>query len=313
MVDDYLKSHASGWRSEKYARQWHSTIAVACQPIWSTPVDQIDTKAVLSVLTPLWQRTPETASRVRGRIESVLDAARALNHIPADRANAARWRGNLAHLLPARSKVRPVVHHAALPYAELPNFMARLRGDSTTSVAAVALQLIILTAARAGEVLRMTWAEVDLDAALWTIPASRMKAAKKHCVPLSDAAIELLKERFASRRNNENYVFASPMPLADPSEQRRPLSNQSLADVMKRLNVGEFTIHGMRASFKTYCSEHGVSRDLAETALAHRVGNAVEQAYDRTDLMKQRRPLMQQWADYLAGTETANVVPLKRA
>jgi integrase len=210
-------------------------------------------------------------------------------------------------LLPNPKKLGDRHHHAAMPWPDLPAFMAKLR--AAPGEAAVALQLIVLTAARAGEVLRMTWDEVDLDKAIWTIPPSRMKAGVQHEVPLSDAAMEILRARFANVSKPTGFVFPSPMPLRDPGVQtRKALSNQSLMDTLDRLGAGDYTVHGLRASFKTYCGDHGVPRELAERALAHRVGNAVEAAYDRTDLLERRRPLMQQWAEHLAG----NVVPMIR-
>jgi integrase len=312
IADDYFKSHRGSWRSAKHAAQWQQALTVAAAPLRSMPVAEIGTAEVLAVLKPLWQTTPETASRVRSRIEAVLDAARALGHIHEDKNNPARWRGHLDHLLPDPKKLGDRHHHAAMPWQDLPAFMEKLRADP--GEAAVALQLIILCASRAGEVLRMTWDEVDPDNALWTIPGPRMKGGKTHEVTLSDAAMAILRERRLST-NCSQLVFPSPVPLRDPGVQvRKPLSNQSLMDTMDRLGAGDFTVHGLRSSFRDWAGENGIARELAEMALAHKVGDSSERAYARSNLLKRRRAVMVAWADFLGGQAVENVVALaKRA
>ena len=196
-ADDYLKSHRSRWRNEKHAAQWAMTLKTYCEPIRSLPVSAIDTEAVLKVLQPLWTKLPETASRLRGRIENVLDAAKAIGFLSGD--NPARWRGHLKSLLPARQRLTRG-HHAALPYDELPAFMGQLRARK--SLAALALELAILTATRSGEVLNARWAEIDLGKAIWTIPPQRMKAGQEHRVPLSRRALAILQTLHDTRHMN---------------------------------------------------------------------------------------------------------------
>ena len=277
------------------------TLTTYCAPIRSTPVDKVDTEAVLSVLKPLWMRAPETASRLRGRIEAVLASAQVDGHIHSDRTNPARWRGWLDRKLANPKKIGERGHYTALPYADLPEFMARLGREPGT--VAKALAFIILTAARSGEALGMTWEEVDLATATWTIPASRMKAGKAHIVPLSDQAISILRGQMAARGKNP-HVFPSHLP-------RQALWSASLALVMRRLGTTA-TTHGMRASFRMWAADQGIAFEVAEQCLAHTVGSAVVQAYQRSSMLERRRPVMDQWASYVIPKPDAKVIKLRR-
>ena len=212
MADQYVETHETDWRNAKHRRQWAMTLTVHARAIRDTPVDQVDTQAVLDVLKPLWANTPETASRLRGRIEVVIDAARALNHISADRANPARWRGHLDKLLPKPKKLSRG-HHKALPYADLPVFVARL--DASDNAAARALALTILTACRTSEVLGATWPEINFDTATWTIPKERMKMSKAHAVPLSEQAVAILRVQEAGRGKNPHVFPGRPTKSAE--------------------------------------------------------------------------------------------------
>ena len=294
-ADELMKSKRREWRSEIHAAQWRTTIDDYCGPILDKPVDTIDTAAVLSVLQPVWQRIPETASRLRGRIEAVLDFAKA--HKLRSGENPAAWRGHLALILPKRGKLTRG-HHAAMPYGELPEFIAKLR--EAESVQALALEFLILTAGRAGEVLGATWDEIDIDARVWVIPASRMKASREHHVPLSPRALAIL-ERMAGIRTGD-LVFAG-------HRRRRPLSNSSLA----RLCPAPATAHGYRSAFRDWAGEEtSFPREIAEQALAHATGGAVEQAYRRGDALEKRRGLMQAWAQFCEPFNTGKVVALVR-
>jgi integrase len=265
-------------------------------------VQAIDVGLVMKAIEPIWTAKPETASRVRGRIESVLDWAAARGYRTGE--NPARWRGHLDHLLPARSKVRRVEHHAALPYAELGEFMVKLRQQN--GVAARALEFAVLSAARSGEVIGATWAEIDFDARLWTIPGLRMKAGKEHRVPLSDAAVAILEERAARRQSD--FVF--------PGERAgRPLSNMSLLMLLRRMGRGDLTTHGFRSTFSDWSAEQtNFPSEVREMALAHVVGDKVEAAYRRGDLFQKRRQLAAAWARYATSAQANGlVVPLRAA
>ena len=299
VADRYLAVHEKSWRNPQHQRQWWMTLTQYCEPIRSKPVDRIATDDVLGVLEPIWNTIPETASRLRGRIEAVLDAARARGHIEADKANPARWKGHLAKLLPKPKKLSRG-HHAALAYADLPEFMARLA--KIDSVASRAFQLTILTACRTSEVLHMKFEEVGFDKAVWTIPAERMKMGKPHDVPLSDAAIVILRKQFATRGLNPHVFPGRPM---------RPLSTMAMAMMLRRLGV-PVTVHGFRSSFRDWAAEQGVPFDLAEASLAHAIGSNVTRSYLRTSMLELRRPVLASWAAFVTG-EASNVVPLKRA
>jgi integrase len=300
-ADDYIATHEDSWRNDKHRWQWRQALTHYCAPIRGLPVDQVDTETVLSVLKPIWTDVPETAARLRGRIERVIDAARARGLIDENRANPTRWRGHLDHLLPKRRRLTRG-HHPAMPYADLPAFMAKLKRSPGT--AATALMLVILTAARSGEVFGMRWEEVDLDAKIWTVPGERMKMDKEHFVPLSDEAVAILRGQRATR---------PPRPFVFPgAKPRAPLSNMAFAMVMRRMGAGEYTPHGFRSAFRDWAAEHGVEFEVAEQCLAHAVGNAVTRAYLRSTMIERRRKVMADWAAFLAGErEQAKVIQFK--
>jgi integrase len=298
MADALLAAKEGEWRNAKHREQWRVSLVTLAAPLRNLPVDEIDTAAVLSVLTPLWQEKQETANRLRQRIEAVLDAAKAHGHRVGD--NPAAWRGHLAHLLPKRGKLARG-HHAALPYADVPAFMERLRGVDT--IAARALEFAVLTAGRSGEVYGARWSEIDMAGKVWVIPASRMKAAREHRVPLSDRALAILG-RLAEVKMNE-FVF--------PGQRRgKPLSHVAMANVMSRLGAEKGTVHGFRSGFRDWAgNETQFPREIAEAALAHVVGDAAEQAYRRGDALEKRRVLMSAWAAYCEPKDIRNVIRLK--
>jgi integrase len=299
-ADEYLEAHKSGWRNEKHKAEWAMTLTRYCELIRATPVDKIDTEAVLSVLKPLWMRAPETAFRLRGRIEAVLDAAKAQGHIGRHEANPARWRGHLDKLFPRRAKLTRG-HHAAMPYADVPSFVAGLRERRAT--AARALEYCILTATRSGETLKARWDEIDFAAKIWTVPAERTKSGREHRVPLSDRTITILQEMEAMRMSE--FVF--------PGQGRgRPLWGTAFEMLLQRIG-SPYTTHGFRSSFRDWCgNETHFPREVAEHALAHVIGDRAEQAYRRSDALAWRRELMSAWADYCEGKALANVLAFKR-
>jgi integrase len=303
-ADGYMRSHGTGWRNAKHAAQWPSTLKDYVYPSFGDlPVQAVDAALVLKVLEPIWNEKPETASRVRGRIESVLDWAKARGLREGE--NPARWRGHLDKLLPARSKVRKVKHHAALPFDALPDFMARLKAQE--GVAARALAFTILTGARTGEAIGAQWDEIDLAAKVWTIPANRMKAGREHRVPLAPAAIAIL-EQAAERRENDR-VF--------PGARGAGLSNAAFLTTLRRMERSDLTAHGFRSTFRDWAAERtSYPREVAEQALAHTQSNKVEAAYRRSDLFDKRRRLMEAWARFCvtpgASSERGGVVTALR-
>ena len=297
----HVETHEAGWRSRKHRQQWRQTLTQYCQPVWSKPVDQVATADVLAILKPLWTTKSVTAGRLRGRIEVIIDAARVLGHIDADRANCARWKGHLQRLLPKPAKLTRG-HHAAMPYAELPAFMARLA--ETPGVAALALQFLILTATRTSETLNMTFDEIDFDKAVWQIPAARMKMGKEFSVPLSDAAVSILRAQKAEHGKNP-HVF--------PGRPQRPLSSMAPNMLLRRMGV-PVTVHGFRSSARSWMAAVAHAPfELAEAVLAHSVGNQTVAAYMRDDLLERRRPIMNAWADHCCGKTTSNVIPMRSA
>jgi integrase len=299
--EGYVAAHRAGWRNEKHAAQWSATLASYAYPfIGSLPVQAVDTGLVLRVLEPIWTVKPETANRLRGRLESILDYAKVRGYREGE--NPARWRGHLAKLLPARSKVRRVEHHAALSYGGLSTFLACLRAQE--GVSARALEFLILTAVRTGEVIGARWNEFDLFEKIWTVPAARMKAHRQHRVPLSAPALAILEKMQAARNSerDDGFVFRS-------SKADRPLSNMAFLMLLRRMKLDNLTVHGFRATFKTWASERtSFQNEIVEAALAHVIGDKVEQAYRRGDLFEKRRRLMQQWATFC----TAAPVPEQR-
>lgn len=289
VADDFLSAKAAEWRNDKHSAQWKMTLHKYAAPLRARPVDEIDTAAVLEVLQPLWGSIPETASRLRGRIETVLDAARARGLIGPNEANPARWRGHLDKLLPKRQKLTRG-HHSAMSFAELPDFMAHLQ--QRDAVAALALEFTILTAARSGEVLGARWDEIDFGRKVWTVPAARMKGGRPHRVPLSGCAIALL-EKLAEGKTND-YVFPGHRP-------GKPLSGMAMEMVLRRMKADSVTVHGFRSSFRDWCGEVSIfPREIAEAALAHVAGDQTERAYRRGDALEKRRALMEAWAGYCA-------------
>ena len=272
--DAYIAAHSSGWRNEKHRAQWESTLASYASPvIGAVSVQDVDTALVMKVLEPIWNTKTETASRVRGRIEAILDWARARGLRSGE--NPARWRGHLDHLLPKRSKVRRVRHHPALPYAELPEFMEKIR--SKEGATPRALEFVILTAARTSEVLGAAFEEIDLKAKLWLVPAERMKSARAHRVPLSVRAMAVVKEMAAVRQSS--FVFPG-------AKSGRQLSDMSLLMLLRDLGYSHITVHGFRSAFRDWAAERtNFAREVAEAALAHAVGDKVEAAY------RARRPV----------------------
>ena len=284
----YIEAHQPGWKNVKHAAQWQSTLQTYAYPVLgSVPVKTISanddgTALVMKVLEPIWYSKTETASRVRGRIEAILDWAKARGY--RDGENPARWKGHLDKLLPGKSKLAPVKHHAALPYFDIPEFMTKLRAALGT--AARALEFTILTAARTSEVLGAKRSEIDFETRMWTIPAERMKARKVHRVPLSKSAIAIIN----SMPNDSAYLF--PGVVKD-----KPLSNMAMLKTLERMAVRDQAVtHGFRSTFRDWAAENGdYPNELLEMAIAHRIGNKVEAAYRRGDLLKKRHRLMRDW------------------
>ncbi|WP_018263399.1 tyrosine-type recombinase/integrase [Methylobacterium sp. WSM2598] len=284
-AEAYIAAHKVGWRNAKHAAQWAATLETYAYPVFGElPVAAVDTGLVMRAVEPIWAKKPETANRVRGRIEAILDWATTRGFRRGE--NPARWKGHLANLLPKRSRVRKVEHHAALPFAEVPAFLESLKEQS--GAAANALAFTILTAARTGETLGATWSEFDLEAGIWTVPAARMKAGTEHRVPLSEPALAILW-RMAGIHLGD-FVFPG-------GKRGRPLSNMSMLMMLRRMGRGELTVHGFRSSFRDWSAEvtHYPS-EVVEAALAHTVESKVERAYRRGDLFQKRRELMQAWA-----------------
>ena len=282
-VQSYLEVHGDTWKNSKHRAQWNSTIETYAHPVMGhLLLRDIGQEQILQVLEPIWKSKTETASRVRGRIESVLDWATARKYRAGD--NPARWKGHLDKLLAAPSKVNTVKHHRALAVVETESFVTELRKRSGT--AARALEFAIFCAARSGEVRGATWSEISIEARLWTVPAARMKAGKAHRVPLSDAALLALGER--GEKNGVDLIF--------PASRGKPLSDMSMTAVMRRMKV-DAVPHGFRSTFRDWVGEHtNFPRELAEQALAHVLESKVEAAYRRGDALEKRRAMMNAWA-----------------
>ena len=300
-ADQYIAAHKSGWKNPKHAAQWLATLKAYASPVFGgLPVAAIDTGLVMRVIEPLWTTKPETAGRLRGRVESILDWSRVCGYRAGE--NPARWKGHLDHLLPARNKVRKVEHHAALPYSEIGSFMVEL--SQVDSVPSRALEWMILTATRTSETLNATWSEIDLDDAVWTIPGERMKGGGEHRVPLSNAAVALLKNMQSN--STGDFVFAG-------RKGNKPLSNMALLMVLRRMKRGDLTGHGFRSTFRVWCAEQtNFPSEIAEAALAHTISDKTVAAYARTTFFDRRRKLMQAWAQFTAQLP-ADVVPLRSA
>lgn len=298
-ADEYIEAHAPKFRNAKHLAQWRMTLGETyCGKIRSKPVDEIDTEAILSVLQPIWTKVPETAARLRGRIENVLDAAKARGFRTGE--NPAAWRGHLKTLLPARQRLTRG-HHAALPYDDVPAFLTALRARE--GLAALALEFCILTACRSGEVLGAQWEEFDLEKKIWTVPAARMKAGHAHRVPLSPRALEIL--RAIPRLEGNPHVFAG-------HKAGKPLSSMAMEMQLRRMKRDDITVHGFRSSFRDWASEQtAFPHETCEHALAHRISDKAEAAYRRGDQFEKRRQLMEAWASWCE-PKNGNVVAFNR-
>jgi integrase len=320
----FIKANRAGWKNSKHADQWQMTLLGIdpkgkpakndyCKSIRDLPISAIDTTLVLRIIEPLWATKTETASRIRSRIEQVIDASKAKGEFKGE--NPARWKGHLDHLLPATSKVRKVRNQPALPYPQLPAFMRELRQREGTAPAALEFQ--ILTAVRPGNALAARWDQIDRQAAVWTIPAELMKADAEHKVPLSEAALAVL-DRMETIKDGSDYIF--------PNSKGKPLSDASAAAVINRMNEQErlwidpkldreVVPHGFRSSFRDWAAERGYDDPVAEAALAHKVSDEVVAAYKRTTFFEKRKQMMTDWAEYCARPATGdnNVVPLRAA
>ncbi len=300
-ADEYFRIHKPKFKNAKHIAQWELTLSDAyCKVIRNKLVNEIDTEAVLSVLQPVWSKVPETASKLRGRIENILDAAKARGFRTGE--NPAAWRGHLKTLLPARQRLTRG-HHAALAYDALPAFMADLRARQ--SMAALALELAILTATRSAEVLNAEWSEFDLDKAIWTVPASRMKAGHAHRIPLTARAIDILKS--LPHLEHSSHVFPG-------NAKGRPLSSMAMTMQLRRMKREDITVHGFRSTFRDWASEQtSFPHETCEHALAHRISDKAEAAYRRGDQFEKRRKLMDAWATFCEPITNSKVISLAGA
>ena len=300
LADRHIATMGPSWRNPKHRAQWEMTLREYAKPLRGKLVNEITTADMLAVLQPIWQTIPETASRVRGRIENVLDAAKVQGFRTGE--NPAAWRGHLKLILPTRQKLTRG-HHARMPIDDVPAFMANLRARE--AVAARCLEFAILTATRSGEALGALWDEIDSGGKVWTIPASRMKSAREHRIPLCERALALLAEM--QPLTDGEHVF--------PGQRRgKPLSNMALEMVLRRMAIEGATVHGFRSCFRDWAGNRtSFARELAEHALAHVIGDKAEQAYRRDDALERRRPLMEAWAAFCEPKRADNVVPLRAA
>ncbi|MBT7512122.1 MAG: tyrosine-type recombinase/integrase [Rhodospirillaceae bacterium] len=305
-AEQYISAHSAGWKNIKHTSQWTNTLSTYAYPVFGDlPVQVIDTGMVMKVLEPIWTTKTETASRVRGRIESILDWASVRKYREGE--NPARLKGHLDKLLPQRSKIQKVKHHPALPYDQIGEFMNRLHDQE--GVAAKGLEFKILTTTRTAEVIGAKWNEIDFDQAIWTIPADRMKNGTEHRVPLSGAVVSILNQIRTVRVSD--YVFPG-------GKKNSPLSNMAFNQLLKRMNISKDVAvpHGFRSTFRDWAAERtGVQNEVAEMALAHSVSSKVEAAYRRGDLFDKRRRLMDAWAEYCStpAPTGASVVSLRGA
>jgi integrase len=284
-ADHLVETLKADWSSEKYRQQWKRTVSHYCEPIRSLRVDKVDTDDVMRVLKPIWSTKEETARRLRSRVERILDYATA--HGWREGENPARWKGHLKDLLPKRDSAKKN-NFAAMPYEEIPEFVRSLREQEGSS--ALALEFTIHTAARTNEALGATWDEIDFDKAIWSTPASRMKGKQEHIVPLTPQSLEVLQKAYQMKISD--YVFPG-------GERERPLSNMSMNMLMRRMGIENATVHGFRSSFRDWCGDKtDYAREVAEAALAHKIGNKVEQAYRRRHALEKRQGLMADWSEY---------------
>ena len=301
-AEAFVSSMERQWRNEKHRQQWRTTLQQYAKPIWKKAVDTIGVDDVLAVLKPLWTKRPETAARVRGRIERILNAAKAAGHRSGE--NPASWRGHLENLLPRRAKLTRG-HHRAVPWRDMPDLIERLRARK--GVAALAVEFAILTGARSGEVRGATWAEIDRERNLWIIPAHRMKAGREHRVPLVSRAVDIIEAlgplAADAAGKRDGLIF--------PSARRgKPLSDMTLSAVLRRMKV-DATVHGFRSSFKDWATEAtSFPNELSEAAIAHVTGDKTERAYRRGDALDRRRELMMAWAKFCEPTTASSVLSL---
>jgi integrase len=297
-AEAYIDMHKAGWKNEKHISQWRRTLETYAYPCFgNTSIQAIDVALVIKVIEPIWNKKPETASRLRARIESILDWASAREYRQGE--NPARWRGHMENLLPKKSKVRRIKHHPALPYAEIEDFMIELKDDA--AIAARALEFTILTASRTSEAIGAKWSEINLKEEIWVVPAHRIKAGREHRVPLSKAAMAVLREM--ELVNNSDFVFPG-------TKKGQPLSNMAMLALKNRMGKKAITIHGFRSTFRDWAAEQtNFPREVAEAALAHAVGDKTEAAYRRGDLFKKRRQLMEAWGRYCVSPGTADAQP----
>jgi integrase len=291
VADAYIAAHEASWRNSKHRQQWRNTLDTYAVPILGKlPVAQVDVGSIMRVLEPIWREKTETASRLRGRIESVLDYASARGWRTGD--NPARWRGHLDNLLPARSRIAQVIHHPALPWRDVGAFIKALGDEQGTG--ALALRFAILTATRTGEAIGAMWSEINIQEALWIIPARRMKAGREHRVPLSTGALAVLAEasKLRTKKDQDSPVFPG-------GKAGKALSNMALLMLLRRMGRSDLTAHGFRSTFRDWCAEAtNYPREIAEAALAHTLRDKTEAAYQRGDLMEKRRRLMADWATF---------------
>ena len=303
VADQYIKETRESWRNEKHAAQWVMTLEVYCKPIRSIPIEEIETEHVLKVLQPIWRTKPETAQRLRGRIEVVIAYAIA-RELRADRFNPATWRGHLQMILPADDKSKRG-HFDAAPYEEMPQMLSAIR--SSDSITARALEFTILTAARTGEVIKARWQEIDFARAVWIRPAEHMKTKRAHSVPLSGRCLEIMREVQALAGGPDSFVFSG-------RSRSGGLSSASLEAVLKRLGIKDgVTVHGFRSSFRDWAGDQThFPRDVIEGCLAHAIGDKTEAAYRRSDALEKRRSVMVAWLDHCNGQQGMDVIPLKK-
>ncbi len=294
----YIETHQAAWKNAKHIDQWKNTIKQYCEPIFgAVPVADVDTSLVVRALEPIWTTKSETASRLRGRIENILDWATVKGYRTGN--NPAMWRGHLDNLLAKIKRSQRIQHHPALPHEEIADFVVELKKQDGD--AALALEFLIITLARTGEVIAANPEEFDLAKRLWIIPAARMKAGKEHRIPLNDRALAIVKDRIGGA-----YLFPGRNP-------KKPLSNMAMLQLLQRMGYDTITVHGFRTTFRTWAAEcTNFTREVSEMAIAHDVGSAVEQAYQRSDLLEKRRELMATWGDYVAG-KNGKVMPLRSA
>jgi len=298
-ADAYIEAHRASWKNAKHCDQWKNTLATYCGPAFGAlPVQHIDTALVLKALEPIWAKKSETASRVRARVERVLDWAKVHGYRAGE--NPAAWRGHLDKLLPELQKKKRVVHHPALHFAAMADFMVELREQK--GIAARAMELLILTATRTSEIIDARWPEFDLQAAVWTIPASRMKAHREHRIPLTARSVEIVRQ--LKEQSTSEYVF--------PGRPGKSLSNMALLSLLHRMGRDDITVHGFRSTFRDWTSERtNYPNHICEMALAHAVADQVEAAYRRGDLFEKRRRLMLDWQKFCDASNRGQVLSLR--